>query len=357
MPVNFNQILTFAAQQKVSDLHFQPGSPPVLRRRGELIPVKHPPLTEEDTAYVAQHLVGMPDADQFRREVKDWDGTFALPNVGRFRVNVFRQRGRFSAVLRVIPLQPLSFDALGLPVPAMERIGRLQRGLVLVTGATGNGKSTTIASLIHNINTTRRAHVVTIEDPIEFLFENQSSLISQREVGSDTESFKTALRAALRQDPDVIMVGELRDHETVDICLKAAETGHLVLSTIHTQDAARTVGRLLGYFPPEEHASVRQRLAENLMAVISLRLLASKSGTAQVPACEIMMVTRSIEECIKNAERTDEIPGFIARSRDMGMQTINQSLVDLVRAERISMETAKMASSKPEELERDLMVE
>lgn len=356
MSINFHQILTLGAQHKVSDVHFQVGSPPMVRRKGDLVAVKQPPLTAEDAEYICQHLVGVPDAEQFRREVRDWDGTFTIPSVSRFRVNVFRQRGLYGAVLRVIPLQVLAFDALGLP-PVMERIARMRRGLVLVTGATGNGKSTSIAAIIQHLNTHRHAHVVTIEDPIEFVFESQTAVITQREVGSDTESFKVALRAALRQDPDVIMVGELRDHETVDTCLKAAETGHLVLSTIHTQDAKRTVSRLLGYFPTDELAAVRIRVAENLMAVVSQRLLPNKANTGLVPACEVMLVTRTIEECIKNPDRSDEIPDFVARSRDMGMQTMNQSLVDLVRDEKITMETAKMASSNPEELERDLVVD
>jgi twitching motility protein PilT len=354
--VNFHQVLTVAAQHKVSDIHFQVGLAPTLRHKGELMPVKHHPLTDEDTLHVCQHLAGISDADKLKKDVNDLDGTFALPNVGRFRYNIFRQRGKFAAVLRVIPLEILGFEALGLP-PTLERISNLRRGLVLATGATGNGKSTTLAAIIQGINKTRRAHVVTIEDPIEFLFDNENAIISQREVGADTDSFKSALRAALRQDPDVIMVGELRDHETVDICLKAAETGHLVLSTIHTADPVRTVGRLLGFFPPEEQPGVRQRVAESLMGVISLRLLTNKEGTAQLPACEIMFVNRTIQECIKNPDKTEEIAEHIARNRDLGMQTFNQCLVDLVRADKITLETAKVASTHPEELERDLTIE
>ena len=354
--VNFHQVLTFASQHKVSDVHFQVGMPPMLRHRGELLPVKHPPLTAEDTVFIAQHLVGIAEEEALRKNVKEQDGTFALAGVGRFRYNVFRQRGMFGAVLRVIPLEVLDFAALGLP-QTLERVANLRCGLVLATGATGNGKSTTLAAIIQHINKSRRAHVVTIEDPVEFLFDNQNAIISQREVGSDTESFKSALRAALRQDPDVIMVGELRDHETVDICLKAAETGHLVLSTIHTADPVRTVGRLLGFFPPEEQQGIRQRVAENLAAVISLRLLSDKQGSGLLPACEVMLVTRTIQECIKHPEKTGEIPEHVARNRDLGMQTFNQCLVELVRAGKITLETARLASSQPDELERDLTVE
>jgi twitching motility protein PilT len=355
--VNMHQLLTFAAQHRVSDIHFQAGSPPLVRRKGELVHIKHAPLTAEDTLFIAQHLVGLQDVEEFKRSIRDWDGSFFLPNVGRFRVNVFRHKGNYAAVLRVVPLKVQSFEALGLPTTVMERISRMPRGLVLATGATGMGKSTTLAGIVQYINQHKRAHIITIEDPIEFIFDNEMSVISQREVGSDTLSFRDALRAALRQDPDAIMVGELRDHETVDICLKAAETGHLVLATIHTPDPVRTVGRMLSYFPPAEQDGVRKRLAENLMAVISLRLLANKAGTGMLPACEIMLVTHTISECIKNPEKTAEIEDHIAKNRDLGMQTFNQHLVELVRSEKIAVEVAKAASAHPEELERDLMVD
>jgi twitching motility protein PilT len=354
MNVNVQQILTFAVQNKVSDIHFQAGAPPLLRRKGELIAVKHAPLSEEDALAIAQHLVGMTDTAEFKREVREWDGTFMLPGVSRFRVNVFRQKGQYAAVLRAIPLKTDDFASLGLP-DSLERIANLRRGLVLVTGATGNGKSTTMAAVIDHINRHRRVHIITIEDPIEFLFDHGLSVVSQREVGSDTDSFRTALRAALRQDPDVIMVGELRDHETVDICLKAAETGHLVLTSVHTPDAMRTIGRLLAYFPPDEQEGVRKRLAENLVAIVSLRLLQTAEG-GSIPATEIMFVTRTIEECLKDPAKTEEITQHVARNRDLGMQTFNQSLAELVRAGKVAVDVAKAASSQPEELERDLMV-
>ena len=352
---NLNQILTFAAKKEVSDVHFQVGVPPVVRHNGQLIHVKHRPLTEEDTIYIGQVLTGIEDEERFKREIKEYDGSYALSGVARFRANVFRQNSKYAAVLRVIPLKVRSYSELNLP-QVLTKISDLRRGLVLVTGATGNGKSTTLASMIHYINTSRHAHIVTIEDPIEFLYLNKQAVISQREVGTDTESFTTALRAALRQDPDIIMVGELRDHMTVDTCLKAAETGHMVMASIHTPDVLRTLGRLLGYFPSEEQLLVRRRLAENLMAIVSLRLLVNFQGTGLLPACEIMLVNKTIEMCIKNPEKTTEILKHMAKNRDIGMQTFDQHLVDLVKAKKITMDEAKIAYHQPDQLERDLTI-
>jgi twitching motility protein PilT len=352
---NFNQILSFAAQKEVSDIHFQVGVPPIVRHNGQLIHVKHRPLTEEDTLDVGKLLTGIEDEEQFRRDIKEYDGSYTLSGVARFRVNVFRQNSKYAAVLRVIPLKVRSFAELNLP-PVFERISDLRRGLVLVTGATGNGKSTTLAAMIDYINLKRHAHIVTIEDPIEFLFVNKQAVISQREVGTDTDSFATALRSAMRQDPDIIMVGELRDHQTVDTCLKASETGHMVMASIHTPDVLRSLGRLLGYFPPEEQHLVRQRLAENLMALVSLRLLIDIKGSGLLPACEVMLVNKSIEMCIKSPEKTGEILKHMAKNRDIGMQTFDQHLVDLVKAQKISVEEAKGAYHQPDQLERDLTI-
>ena len=219
------------------------------------------------------------------------------------------------------------------------------------------GKSTTLAAVVNYINKNRRSHIVTIEDPIEFLFENDQSIISQREVGTDTDSFATALRAALRQDPDVIMVGELRDLETVDTCLKAAETGHIVMASIHTPDVMRTLGRLLSYFPPEEQMTVRQRISENVMAILSLRLLTNIEKDGLIPACEVMLASKTIEMCIKNPEKTAEIPKYMFKSKDLGMQTFDQHLIDLVKEKKISMDAAMIAAEEAEQLERDLTLE
>lgn len=354
--VNLSQILTFAAEKGSSDIHFQVGAPPLLRHHGELFPLKHPPLSEEDLVAIAQTLAKYPDAEKFKQEVRDYDGSFALANVARFRVNVFRQNGRFAAVLRLIPFKPRTFQELNLP-KVLEKIASLKRGLILVTGATGNGKSTTLAAIINHINQKRRAHIITIEDPIEYLFEKNLSVISQREIGPDTESFASALRAAMRQDPDVLMVGELRDYQTIDTCLKAAETGHLVMASIHTSDVLRTVNRLLSYFPAEEQPAVRQRLAENLVAVVSQQLLPSLDKTGLVPACEILLANKTIEMCLKNPDKTNEILAHVAKNRDLGMQTFDQHLIDLVKARKISMDDAMLAAEQAEQLERDMTLE
>ena len=357
MPVvNLSQILTFAAEKAASDIHFQVGAPPLLRHHGELFPLKHPPLSEEDMVLIGQTLAKYDDSEKFKKEVKDYDGSFALANVARFRVNVFRQNGRYGAVLRLIPFKPRNFDELNLP-KVLEKFSLLKHGLILVTGATGNGKSTTLAAIINSINSKRRAHIITIEDPIEYLFEKNLSVISQREIGPDTESFTSALRAAMRQDPDVLMVGELRDHLTVDTCLKAAETGHLVMASIHTPDVMRTLNRLLSYFPYEEQPAVRQRLAENLVAICSQQLLPNLDKNGMVPACEIMLVNKTIEMCLKNPEKTNEILSYVAKNRDLGMQTFDQHLIELVKARKISMDDAMLAAEQAEQLEREMTIE
>jgi len=289
-------------------------------------------------------------------EFNELDLAYELPGEGRFRVNVSRQRRFYNVVLRVIPLQIRSFDELNLP-HVLRDIAQIKRGYVLVTGATGQGKSTTLATMIQEVNKARKAKIVTVEDPIEFVFTHEKSIITQREVGTDTGSFPEALRAALRQDPDVIMVGEMRDLQTVDTSLKAAETGHLVFSTIHTNDVASTINRLVSFFPSEESMQVRARLAENLKAVVSLRLLVNKKQTGRVPAVEIMRSTRSLQECIKDPSRTHEIVDLIARGRTERMQTFDQHLFDLVRANKISVETALAAASNPTDFQTRLSLE
>jgi twitching motility protein PilT len=350
-----NQLLTMAVNNKASDVHLQVGENPLLRINGLLMQVKYHHLSSEEMEIIVRTLTG---EERFAREFRDqneFDVSYEIPEVGRFRVNVYKQRGLYGAVLRVVPVNIKSFDELNLP-PVMAKIANLRRGLVLASGATGNGKSTTVAAIIEHINRTRKAHIVTIEEPIEFLFQNKVAVISQRQVGTDTDSFKSALRSAMRQDPDVIFVGEMRDHETVDIALKAAETGHLVISTIHTPDAQGTISRLIGYFPVEEHHLVRCRLAQNLMAVMSFRLMMSTIG-GRIPAVEVMLVTRSIEECIRNPERTAEIQVHLQKGRELGMQSFDQHLVELVQAGKIALETARLHATNPADLDLMLTIE
>lgn len=351
-----NQFLTTAIHNKASDVHLQVGEPPLFRINGMLAQVKYRPLTAGDLVSIAGTLAGKERFAEQLSAQDDFDVSYEIPEAGRFRANVYKQRGLYGAVLRVVPLEVKTFEELHLP-SVLEKIANLRRGLVLASGATGNGKSTTIASIVEYINCTRKAHVVCIEEPIEFLFKNKKSVVSQREVGTDTASFKSALHAALRQDPDVIVVGEMRDPETVDIALKAAETGHLVISTIHTPDALRTVSRLIGFFPVEEHPVVRTRIAQSLMAVVSLRLVNSCNGSGRLPAVEVMLVTRSIEDCLRNPEKTLEIPQFMQKSRELGMQTFDQHLVGMLKEGKVSLETAKLAATNPAEIELMLTIE
>ncbi|HJQ69893.1 MAG TPA: PilT/PilU family type 4a pilus ATPase [Blastocatellia bacterium] len=355
-PDILNQFLTVGVQNKASDIHLQVGEHPLFRINGQLTQVKYHALTAAEMASIVSTLAGKERFEKEFRDQNEFDVSYEITGVGRFRANVYKQRGFYGAVLRVVPLEIKSFEELHLP-KVIEKIANLRRGLVLASGATGNGKSTTVASIVEHINRTRKTHIVTIEEPIEFLFKNKTSIISQREVGSDTASFHDALRSALRQDPDVIVIGELRDRETVEIALKAAETGHLVISTIHTPDAQRTIGRLLGYFPIEEQAQARVRIAQNLMAVVSLRLMVSVNGGGRQPAVEVMLVTRSVEECIRNPEKTAEILTYIQKSREIGMQTFDQHLVELLQAGKISLESAKLAATNPAEVELMLTID
>ena len=349
------RLLRLGLEKGASDIHFQVGYLPLYRFHGELVELRYKVLTPEDTEEIVRVLLEG-DGRSLETPFNELDLAFELPGEGRFRVNISRQRRCMNVVLRVIPLQIRSFEDLNLP-SALRQITHLQRGYVLITGATGMGKSTTLATMLNEVNRERKSKIVTVEDPIEFVFTHDKSIITQREIGTDTSSFPDALRAALRQDPDVIMVGEMRDLETVDTSLKASETGHLVFSSIHTNDVASTITRLVSFFPTEEQPQVRARLAENLKAVISLRLLLNKKGDGRVPAVEVMRSTRTIQECIKDPARTAEITDYIAKARSEGMQTFDQHVLDLLRANKISIETALAAATNPDDFRTRLALD
>ena len=349
MPVKIDELLRVATQFGASDLHCKAGSQPFMRIGGELRPILNAPrLTQEDTLDMAFSMMSNRQKQRFK-EVSEADIAYGVSGLGRFRANIFQQRGTVGMVLRVIPDRVRTITELGLP-PVIERIAEEQRGLILVTGTTGSGKSTTLAAMIDYINAKRGGHIITIEDPIEFLHRDKKSFVTQREVDVDTRSFAEALRGALRQDPDVILVGEMRDHETIETALTAAETGHLVLSTLHTLDATETVRRIVSSFPPHLQKSVRIQLAGILRAVISMRLVRSAEGAGRVPAAEVMVSTGLIRDYIINEEKTSLISDAIAAGTSQyGMQTFDQSLFSLHQSGLITMEEALRGASNPDE--------
>ena len=345
------EIVKAAVQRGASDLHLKAGDVVRARVNGALQPLTKQRLTPEQTRQIASQLISDPRDRERLDDLKDYDCSWAAPGVGRFRVNILRQRGTFMVVMRVIPMEVPTLDDLGLP-PVLRTIAEAERGLVLVTGITGSGKSTTLAAMIDHINATSHRHVITLEDPIEFLHRDREASVTQREVGGDTASFAVGLRAALREDPDVILVGEMRDTETIDTALKAAETGHLVLSTLHTQNAVRTVSRIVAVFPPEEQEMVRVRFAETIVAVISQRLLPRKNASGRAAAVEVMLGTGTVKDVLREPERIDEIFDLMAQGREQyGSQTFDQHLMDLVREEAISYEIAKAAANNPGDFE------
>jgi len=345
------QILEIAFEKRVSDIHFEVENPPMFRARGHLLRSKLENLTPKDTEFIArtvmeQHKSELPD------DLKEFDTSYTLSNVGRFRVSIFRQRGNIGIVMRVIPHYIGTFDELHLPA-VLGKIVQAPNGLILVTGPTGNGKSTTLASMIRYINENYNYNIITIEDPIEFLFTSQKSCIVQRELGIDTGTFSGALRAAMRMDPDVIMVGEMRDLDTIDACIKAAETGHLVFSTLHTNNAASTINRIIGHYPPDSQEIIRQRLAEIIVATVSLRLVRDKSGESILPVMEVMYNTSTIKACIRDG-KLDELEDHIEKGRDeYNMQSMDQHLIQLCRDEVITLDEAKRVS-RSSDLERKL---
>ncbi len=339
----------YALQQRASDIHLKVGAPPLLRIHGSLRAVPDsPPLTNEELGRAVWDMMSPVQRERFKT-TSDCDFAHTVAGAGRFRANVFRQQGRIGVVLRAIPTQVLSLDELSAP-PVLKKVAMEPRGLVLVTGATGSGKSTTIAGILEEINRTLPHHILTIEDPVEFIFQDRRCLVNQREVGVDSATFHQALRAALRQDPDVIMVGELRDLETVEIALAAAETGHLVLATLHTIDAHEAINRILGFFEPHHQPHVRLALGSVLRAVISQRLIPGRSG-GRVAAMEIMLNTSAVYECLVNPDRTREVRDLIRGGRvQYGMQTFDQAIYDLIEQGRVSPEDGMRAAHNPDEL-------
>ncbi len=353
----FHRILAGAIKANASDIHLKVGTPILLRVNGTLQEVKSPPLSTEDTRRIVDVILENVHPRPVADELREWDGSYSLSGVGRFRVNIYRQRSSLAIILRSIPFDVPTFETLGLP-SILGDIAMEERGLVLITGVTGSGKSSTLAAMIDHVNSHRRAHILTIEDPVEFMHKNKKSSVSQREIGMDTPSFNVALRAALRQDPDIILVGEMRDTETIDIALKATETGHLVFSTVHTTDASKTIGRLISVFPSDEQNMVRIRLAENLKATVSQRLLPRKGGKGRIAALEILRMTKTIEECIKDPLKTHEIKDFIEAGRDTyGTQSFDQHLLDLMHSGIIDFETARSAATNPSDFERTILLD
>jgi twitching motility protein PilT len=330
-----------------SDLHLKVGTPPLMRVNGDLGPIPdEPALRGEDTERVVDQIL---PTDEHRTEFAsdgEVDFAYGVPGLGRFRVNAFRQRGTISLVMRSIPTQIKTVDELGLP-PVVSELAEEKRGIILLTGTTGSGKSTTLAAIIDHINRTRAEHVVTIEDPIEFLHHDKRSILNQREVGSDTQSFGRALRRVLRQDPDVILIGEMRDEETVHTALSAAETGHLVLSTLHTIDAPETVNRIVDFFPPHQQQQARAMVAGTLKGIISQRLVPTQDRRGRVAVCEILRMTGRAKDMILDPEQTGRLREVIAEGQFYGMQTFDQALLHHVQAGRVSMEDAMKVATSP----------
>jgi twitching motility protein PilT len=347
---DFSDILIEVVKQKASDLHLTAGAPPMIRQRGALVPLPGlPKLTPTDTREIVYAIL---NSTQRQRLETDWqiDFAYSVPGHGRFRVNSYFQRGTVGAAFRLIPSETVPLESLGMP-PVIREFAKKPRGIVLVTGPTGSGKSTTLASLINEINETRDEHILTIEDPIEFLHNHKRCIVNQRELGADAPSFALALKAALRQDPDVILVGEMRDMETIGTALTAAETGHLVFATLHTQDAPQTVDRIIDVFPPAQQGQVRAQLAIGLQGIVTQTLLPTADGMGRCVAAEVLVPTPGIRNLIREG-KTHQIYSLIQTGGAHGMQTMDASLAGLVRAGKITTAVAETRSSQPAEMRR-----
>lgn len=347
--MDLRELLKIAVERKASDLHIKVGSPPVIRIDNRLVPLSEKPrVSQEDAMRMIFAVMSEEQREQFKAK-HEVDVAYSVQGLGRFRANIFQQRSTIGMVMRVIPIKIQSIEELNLP-PVVERLAMESRGLILVTGATGTGKTTTLATMVEHMNTHRTAHIITIEDPIEYLVRDKKCLVNQREIGSDTDSFAEALRSALRQDPDIILVGEMRDYETISTAILAAETGHLVLSTLHTVDATETINRIISVFPPYQQRQVRLQLAALLRGIISMRLIPRADGRGRVPAVEVMVATATMRECIIDSDKTRKIPDFIAAGQSQyGMQTFDQSLMTLYKRGLITFEEALLWASNPDD--------
>ncbi len=347
-PYDYKTVLQKMVQDNASDLHFKVGRPPTMRVDGELKALETAPLKPEDLRSVGDQILPPKQRREFETE-KEADFAIGVPGIGRFRVNMYQQRGSIAYAFRAIAFQAMTIKELNLP-PVLEEIAMKPRGLVLVTGITGSGKSTALASMIQFINEHRHANIITIEDPIEFLHRDINCNINQREVGTDTGSFGQALRRVLRQDPDIIMIGEIRDLETLEIALKAADTGHLVLSTLHTTDATQTINRVMSFYPPHEQADVRFTLSSALQAIISMRLVPRSDRGGRIPACEVLINTAAVRDNIRDLDKTLNIPALIRDGTvQYGMQSFDQSLMNWYSKGVISYESALFYATSPSE--------
>ncbi len=348
----FQQLLALATKNGVSDIHLRTGERPHFRMKGELKAINQPVIDKANMDKICSYVIDDEDIKKNLEELKEFDGSYQLGKICRVRVNILRFQGKLAIIMRVITMVIPTLAQLKLP-EAVKKITNARRGLVLVTGVTGSGKSSTLAAMLEEINMTRAEHILTIEDPVEFLFTSKKCRITQRDLGADTDSFKDALRGALRQDPDIIVIGELRDAETIQIAMKAAETGHLVFGTVHTTNAPSTINRVVSMFPPEEQANVQKRLSECLYATVSQRLLPTLDGKGRVCAQEIMVNTVGIADCISGKEPLSDVYITIEKTPDE-MQSFDQHLTKLYKASKISYDVALEAASSPSNFERNL---
>jgi twitching motility protein PilT len=346
------QLLQAVVEKSASDLHLTVGTAPLLRIDGNVFPLKLPPLKSVEVKQLVYSVLSEDQKIRFEK-TNELDFSFGVPNLSRFRGNLFVQRGSVAGVFRRIPSKVLSFDELGLPT-VIRDIAQKPRGLVLVTGATGSGKSTTLAAIIDKINSEQRVHILTIEDPIEFVHNHKLALVNQREVGADTAGFKDALKHALRQDPDVVLIGEMRDQETISAALTIAETGHLVFGTLHTNSAITSITRIIDVFPPHQQQQIRVQLSMGLIAVISQQLLPRATGTGRVMAMEVMTPNAAIRNLVREDKLHQVYSAMQVGQQGSGMQTMNQSLASLVLRQSVTLEEAFLASSEPDELRQIL---